>query len=364
MAEFSQFWDTTGTGDGLVGGYTENDWLEFYQTLFIPEIAATAGILPRSGNKLAVSGTANNNIQVATGRAIVYGWLYKNTTALAVPSLSVPLLGTTGFRIVLRVNWAAQTVRVAVLMSADGVASIPAVTQTVNTTWEISLATGTITIGNAVTLTDTRAYTKFNTMIEGSHLQADIVDSSTIEIASNVLRVKDAGITAAKLAAAVAGNGLSGGAGTALAVNVDASSIEINADTLRVKALGITTAMLANDAVDDTKVGNRVPQFYRRRGGNAGSWHIGGNTNYTPTTVRQQAGSHSYSGAAAAGGVITITLPQAFSDTHIPFAWATDSDVVLSLASTSATNFNVGWKTVSGGTKTTFDIRWFTVGPE
>lgn len=71
------------------------------------------------------------------------------------------------------------------------------------------------------------------------------VDDSTIELNTDALRVKDAGITSAKLAAAVAGNGLAGGAGTALSVNVDDSTIEINSDTLRVKALGITKAKLA-----------------------------------------------------------------------------------------------------------------------
>lgn len=71
------------------------------------------------------------------------------------------------------------------------------------------------------------------------------VDASTIEIATDTLQVKDAGITSAKLAAAVAGNGLAGGAGTALSVNVDDSTIEISSDTLRVKALGITKAKLA-----------------------------------------------------------------------------------------------------------------------
>lgn len=58
--------------------------------------------------------------------------------------------------------------------------------------------------------------------------------------------VADASITAAKIAAAVAGDGLAGGAGTALSVNVDNSTLEINADSLRVKNGGIGTAKLAS----------------------------------------------------------------------------------------------------------------------
>lgn len=52
--------------------------------------------------------------------------------------------------------------------------------------------------------------------------------------------IQDGAITADLIAAAVAGNGLAGGAGTALSVNVDGSTIEINSDTLRVKDGGIT----------------------------------------------------------------------------------------------------------------------------
>ena len=51
------------------------------------------------------------------------------------------------------------------------------------------------------------------------------------------------------VAASVAGAGLAGGNGTALSVNVDSSSIEVNADTLRVKAAGVTNAMLAGSVV-------------------------------------------------------------------------------------------------------------------
>ena len=50
-----------------------------------------------------------------------------------------------------------------------------------------------------------------------------------------------------RIAAAAAGDGLSGGGGSALAVSVDDSSIEINSDSLRVKAAGVTDAMLNDD---------------------------------------------------------------------------------------------------------------------
>jgi hypothetical protein len=58
-------------------------------------------------------------------------------------------------------------------------------------------------------------------------------------------KLANGAVTSAKIAAAVAGNGLAGGGGTALSVNVDGSTLEINSDSLRVKDLGITSEKLA-----------------------------------------------------------------------------------------------------------------------
>lgn len=79
-------------------------------------------------------------------------------------------------------------------------------------------------------------------------------DNSSIEINSNALRVKAAGITENHLAASVAGAGLSGGAGSALAVNVDDSTIEINSDTLRVKAAGIQASHINTNVADQSTI--------------------------------------------------------------------------------------------------------------
>ncbi len=73
-----------------------------------------------------------------------------------------------------------------------------------------------------------------------------------IGTASHVLKVNSGAtapewgqVTAAGIATSVAGNGLTGGNGTALAVNVDDSTIEINSDSLRIKDDGVTSAKLA-----------------------------------------------------------------------------------------------------------------------
>jgi len=77
------------------------------------------------------------------------------------------------------------------------------------------------------------------------------VDDSTVEIATDTLRVKDAGITSAKLSAAVAGNGITGGAGSALSVNHDGEglifastllALELDGSTLSKSATGVKVA--------------------------------------------------------------------------------------------------------------------------
>jgi len=58
-------------------------------------------------------------------------------------------------------------------------------------------------------------------------------------------RIVDAAVTEVKLSASVAGEGLSGGAGLPLSVNVDGSTIETSADALRLKDLGVTNSKLS-----------------------------------------------------------------------------------------------------------------------
>lgn len=78
--------------------------------------------------------------------------------------------------------------------------------------------------------------------------------STTVGLSANTLIVNTNSIGPTHLTSAVAGDGLSGGNGTALAVNVDSSTIETNSDTLRVKDGGITVGKLAANAVTKDKV--------------------------------------------------------------------------------------------------------------
>lgn len=72
---------------------------------------------------------------------------------------------------------------------------------------------------------------------------------ATIELSSNALIVKTNTIGPTHLTTGVAGNGLAGGGGTALSVNVDDSTLEINTDSLRVKDAGVGRAKFNADVV-------------------------------------------------------------------------------------------------------------------
>lgn len=69
-------------------------------------------------------------------------------------------------------------------------------------------------------------------------------------------KIQNSAITAAKIASAVAGDGLSYNSSTGLAVGVDNSTVEINTDALRIKDLGVTTAKIANSGITAGKLAN------------------------------------------------------------------------------------------------------------
>lgn len=172
MAEQSQFWNTNGTGDGPGTGYTQADLNEFYRKVFNPDQDTTGGVLYHD-QRLAVT-VAAQTPSLQPGSAFIMGYLYENTTALSLGAIAIPAVGTTGGRIGLRINYAAQTVRAFNTRSADGTATPPALVQTANTTWEVSLYTYSITTGGVVTLTDTRAYARSGAVITAEQVKGGV----------------------------------------------------------------------------------------------------------------------------------------------------------------------------------------------
>ena len=158
MAESTLWgWTTDGTGDGTLTGYTMSQYIAWMRLLNTPT-PATMGVAYGVDNALAVTVAGGaRTLTIDTGGAVVYGYIYYNSAAVT-KTLTHPTTGTTGWRLVLRASWAAQTVRITLLESADGTAAAPDVTHTDGVTWDISLATGTITTGDVVTATDARTF--------------------------------------------------------------------------------------------------------------------------------------------------------------------------------------------------------------
>jgi hypothetical protein len=121
---------------------------------------------------------------------------------------------------------------------------------------------------------------------------------------------------------------------------------------------------LLPDAVDDTRVGNRVLQLYRRQGGSASDWDSPGNTNYTPTMVRMQVGTKGWTGSPTYFGSVTITFPIAFSYLPICFAQCQAAKIVCDIVSISVSQATITWYDYDQGDHTVLTFVWMAIGPE
>lgn len=111
--------------------------------------------------------------------------------------------------------------------------------------------TKTYSNGNTLSETDLdNIKNSIETFINTTKLDNSNIQSGGIAT-SNIAAVA---VDETKLAATVAGNGLSGSAGSPLAVNVDGTTITIITDTLQVAANGIAAAQIANATITTTQI--------------------------------------------------------------------------------------------------------------
>lgn len=199
-------------------------------------------------------------------------------------------------------------------MNSDGLNTIPTLTQTDGTTWEIPLA------------------------------------SFVIDTSGNIWQ------TSAKSVAGVT------------------DERDYAATTLRPADGSVTTVKLADDAVDDTKAGNRVPKLTKRMGGNASDWAVAGTTTYTPSAVLQQVG---YIGLTLGSGDTNvrglISFPTAFGNK--PLVFATINNGLGSHNSTTAYTIEIYdiaatyvdfelFRTDTTDGARGIGIMWLAIGPE
>lgn len=172
MAESSKFWDGTTVGDATVSPYDANS--EFAEVLkalaFTNALTNQGGVFRSYLNELepTIVGAA---IVVDTGGTLVDGTFYKNDAAVTL-SISTPGGATRIDRVVLRKDWTAQTIRLALLTGAEGGAE-PALTQTPGVTWEIPIVKVSTTTGGVITITDEREFIAGTAGLVGpTHTQA------------------------------------------------------------------------------------------------------------------------------------------------------------------------------------------------
>lgn len=162
MTELSYFWDGIVTGDAALAapdGYTEQQFASVFSKILGSD-AATGFIVPDYANELEVAADspASANIEVNTGAASIKGMPYENT-AVETLTIAANASGNPRIdRIILRIDWAAKEIRLAVLQGTPGATpALPTLTQVFGTTWETSLAN--IWVANGfVTITATEIH--------------------------------------------------------------------------------------------------------------------------------------------------------------------------------------------------------------
>lgn len=253
MAEISRFWDGLVTGDAVESPYDAAT--DFARV--IASIADSFGKTNRGGvcnedNDLEVSGVATP-VQVDTGSAIVYGTWYNNSAAVSV-AIPTPAAATRIDRIVIRKSWAAQTARITRIAGAEGGAA-PAMTQAVGVTWDIPLASVSITTGGVITVTDNREL--LGSTLDHTHTGgADLSQIPTAGIADDAVtsdKIDDDSIVNANInsAAAIDQTKLSFGAGFRAHRHPYANDRHIEASFTRPAGWANNTTTTFNVTFDD-----------------------------------------------------------------------------------------------------------------
>jgi len=166
-----------------------NQALEKISNAILAGCSNFEGIAPGFLNALEGTVTGSETVQINTGGAVVDGLWFHCSAAESVTITAATAGNTRIDRIVLRADWASFEVTIHRIAGTDsGSPTVPAITQTAGTTYDITLYQALVDSGGTVTLTDERVWA------------VPQVDGSTIETSAGALRVKDGGVTNAKLA--------------------------------------------------------------------------------------------------------------------------------------------------------------------
>ena len=147
MAEISRPWSGTVTGDS--GPYSDDQWTDVWKALLGPVIASE-GVFQDQLNDLVLGGLPATPVTINTGRALVNGIWYESDASVSI-AIPTPAANPRVDRIVLRADWALQTVRLTRIAGAEGAAPTPpAITQNDGVTWDLPLWQVFVTVGAVI----------------------------------------------------------------------------------------------------------------------------------------------------------------------------------------------------------------------
>ncbi len=112
-----------------------------------------------------------------------------------------------------------------------------------------------------------------------------------------------------------------------------------------------------------------IKLIYRRQGGSATHWNIGGTTTYTPSTsnTKMQTGCRTFSLASPGGSAVTfVTFPVAFTSRPIVFVGGEDTGLVKVLSAKPANILTNGFDldyniNIISGTQNA-NVFWMAIG--
>lgn len=137
MTEISRPWGGIAVGDS--GPYSHQQWAEIWAVLMAANMPNQGVLINQLNNLLAGGWGPGPGYTLQTGRALVDGCWYKNNANLNLVAAN-PAVNPRVDRVVLRKNFAAQTVRATVILGAEAASPVaPALVQVAGVTWDIPL---------------------------------------------------------------------------------------------------------------------------------------------------------------------------------------------------------------------------------
>lgn len=248
MAQIGYFFTTTSSGASgdQVASYTQSQLARAHEIL--AACSGFEGVAPSYLNELEVTDGGANTVSVNTGGAVVDGVPYRNSAPEDVTIPSAVGGGNTRIdRVVIRISWASYDVAITRIAGTDAaIPTVPAITQTSGTTYDIKLAQVRVDTSGALNITDERDWA------------APHVDGTTIEVkAGGALAIVDGGVDTTQIATdAVTTAKIATGA-------VDTDELATAAVTSpKIAAGAVDTNELATDAVTTAKIPNRTRTLY------------------------------------------------------------------------------------------------------